>query len=491
MRAPTAVAWDATLVRPYESLWSLVHRFAFLNRPAWQSFTSDLRWGHSFGSFQSLVARPAAPQKLLEWLNRYKQAGDLLQLSKPALLRSCLPSWDFEKLQPDLRFCGQCLREGFHSAVYQWIGLDRCPLHHVRLQTGCPQCGHKISALWTKQVLDAPFGCSNCHRFPFATSRAILESRPHPSSPGLGPHYREATHRILRRCAIYVRQPESELSEQDASALFRIRRGSVMSHAISPSRRLIAVGEGRYWGTNVVLTTPDQRRSRTAAIVKSYRRFLERSLLRQSGLLGQARKYLKGFKRWDERPFVPIEPTSLALRVCLYSLLLFALSTRPRARDARLEGGPLVRTRTRPTALAAEPILRLIEETWRRDLAPLDPASEGWVFDHLVATHLQQIAREAHVLAQVYAGSGQIPYEGDGPPKGTFGPKLIYAVQLKSGRIYLYGDGYPPAQKLRAALRETLVHSKAMRRELRKLTTFVDSLRVGGLRSPSNFLHLG
>lgn len=473
------MAWDATLVRPYESLWSLVNRFAFLHRPAWHSLSADLRWGHSFGIFQSLVERPADPKKLSAWLNRHRGAAELLQLSKSALLRSCLPTWDFEESYPELRFCSQCLREAFHSPVFQWVGLDRCPLHQLRLRTGCPHCGHQINTIWTRQMLLTPFGCGDCRRLPFASWQAVLESRPHATSPGLGFYYRQATHRILRRCAIYVSQPESELSAQNASVLFRIRRGTVVSQSLSISRRLIAVGEGRHWVSGGTPASTEQTRYRIAAIVKSYRRFLERSLLRDNGLLGPARKYLNGLKRYDELPFVPSEPARLTMRVHLYQLLLFALTIGPRARDARLEGGPLVRTRTRPCALAAEPILRIVEQAWRRDVARLDAATEGWLFDHLVAAHLQQIAREARVLARMYATCRQVPYDGDGPPLGVLGAKLIYAVQLKSGRVYLYGDGYPTARELETTLRETLVQSKAMRRELRRMTSFLDALRAG------------
>jgi hypothetical protein len=44
----------------------------------------------------------------------------------------------------ELRYCRECLKQGWHSALCQPVAVERCPVHRIRLQTGCPHCGASI-----------------------------------------------------------------------------------------------------------------------------------------------------------------------------------------------------------------------------------------------------------------------------------------------------------------------------------------------------------
>jgi len=60
-----------------------------------------------------------------------------------------------------LRACWQCLRLGFHSALYQHWAIRRCPIHGTELTTRCPECRAESRPSFAS-VAQAPFACSGC-----------------------------------------------------------------------------------------------------------------------------------------------------------------------------------------------------------------------------------------------------------------------------------------------------------------------------------------
>lgn len=41
----------------------------------------------------------------------------------------------------EVRNCWKCASIGYHSYLYQWMWLDRCPIHNKRISTRCRRCG--------------------------------------------------------------------------------------------------------------------------------------------------------------------------------------------------------------------------------------------------------------------------------------------------------------------------------------------------------------
>ena len=61
----------------------------------------------------------------------------------------------------ELRYCPECLRQGWHSALHQHSAVDRCPIHQIRLQTGCMHCGAAISTTMGG-IAKHHFHCGEC-----------------------------------------------------------------------------------------------------------------------------------------------------------------------------------------------------------------------------------------------------------------------------------------------------------------------------------------
>lgn len=63
----------------------------------------------------------------------------------------------------ELRYCPECLSTGFHSPIFQWRFFVRCPIHRMRMRTGCPRCGASVPYRLGAQLADCPLRCPYCH----------------------------------------------------------------------------------------------------------------------------------------------------------------------------------------------------------------------------------------------------------------------------------------------------------------------------------------
>lgn len=66
------------------------------------------------------------------------------------------------------RYCPECLRLGFQSAIFQIDALIQCPVHKVPLRDTCPNCAKKTPAYaLTNKAIALPLHCIHC-REPFS-----------------------------------------------------------------------------------------------------------------------------------------------------------------------------------------------------------------------------------------------------------------------------------------------------------------------------------
>lgn len=63
----------------------------------------------------------------------------------------------------ELRYCVRCLQAGFHTAWFQWLVVERCPLHDAPLKTGCVRCAAAIPYALDAKLALSPLRCTACH----------------------------------------------------------------------------------------------------------------------------------------------------------------------------------------------------------------------------------------------------------------------------------------------------------------------------------------
>ena len=95
----------------------------------------------------------------------------------------------------ELRYCPACLEIGFHAPWFQWLHIERCPLHDLPLRTGCAHCMASIPYALGHHLAVKPLACSCC-------AIALIPSlcRPAGRCTPLSP--RDV--RVFRRWSVYV-----------------------------------------------------------------------------------------------------------------------------------------------------------------------------------------------------------------------------------------------------------------------------------------------
>ncbi|HCY15443.1 MAG: hypothetical protein A2Z93_01545 [Curvibacter sp. GWA2_64_110] len=65
-------------------------------------------------------------------------------------------------LYRSMRYCKECMQMGYHSIMFQHIGLAECPLHGARLQDTCYECGSPMEPTFGS-VMEHQFECPRCN----------------------------------------------------------------------------------------------------------------------------------------------------------------------------------------------------------------------------------------------------------------------------------------------------------------------------------------
>lgn len=170
-----ALNWRRHAVSQFESLWSIGHKFAHLNRvgavelrrllgrPEWTKKPGHgaFYWNEERADLHRLGYLD--PDRLMECLHLDKS-----QVEQAIVTGYALPAFETGN-QPllatwhSLRYCPRCLEKGFHSPLHQLVWIARCPIHDVPLVDRCPGCGEFIPYLLVPKVLANPYGCKCGH----------------------------------------------------------------------------------------------------------------------------------------------------------------------------------------------------------------------------------------------------------------------------------------------------------------------------------------
>lgn len=158
MKAETSITWIDNSVRPYESLWSIVNRFVYLNHLSPQEFAAEYFLDYRFHSFSPMYSLNE------HRFNQEKFRLDLginMSIMKKAtldILNNTFVNHTFEYL----KYCPKCLEAAYHSAFFQLIWVKICPIHGVKLEDKCPNCNALIGLTFDHLSIRHPFVCHRC-----------------------------------------------------------------------------------------------------------------------------------------------------------------------------------------------------------------------------------------------------------------------------------------------------------------------------------------
>ena len=168
--------WRQGVTSPFESNWSKVHKFAFLNRVDATQIKSSL----SSADWQdkSLYWGSKAGQLLFPGHLDIQRLSSVFQEDESVLNDGWLEPYRFlndqwEDYASYLRFCPICIRSGYHSPLYQMLWLSQRPIHHVALVQSCPNCHAEIPLTLTKREFRPYYGCHcGAHLWPGLNDKA-------------------------------------------------------------------------------------------------------------------------------------------------------------------------------------------------------------------------------------------------------------------------------------------------------------------------------
>lgn len=158
MKADTSVAWINNSVRPYESLWSIGHRFLHLNQITPKEFANEYFKDHKFRPISAIYG-------LSEANFNYQKFSKDLNIDKVALTKSTLNMLDNSFGNHShyfLKYCPVCMTQAYHSAFFQLIWVKTCPIHGVKLEERCPICSAFIDIKFDQCAIRNPFACHQC-----------------------------------------------------------------------------------------------------------------------------------------------------------------------------------------------------------------------------------------------------------------------------------------------------------------------------------------
>lgn len=165
--AELAPTWGSGWVGPYESLATLLMKFAWANAPTAtvmkQMFgVTSLGQRKVHGGFDCSFLT-------CEWAGSIP-CNDFGSIFTPDFVQQRFfdahaHSWARALAQDEhFRFCPECLRHGYHTAVFQMPSLIRCPVHRNRLVEVCPKCRSATPPFGLSMELLRvdPFRCAHC-----------------------------------------------------------------------------------------------------------------------------------------------------------------------------------------------------------------------------------------------------------------------------------------------------------------------------------------
>lgn len=156
-RYTTRPAWSTA----GESLWMRLSKFSLFNRMCAAELGRLFTHQDGPASAAAIDLRFHARWNLAA-LVRVLQITEDDALEAFCSIRTTQLRPGFSQACSQLRACPACLTAGFHAAWFQWLHVERCPLHDLPLRRGCPQCGRPITYALGRSMATSPLRCTRC-----------------------------------------------------------------------------------------------------------------------------------------------------------------------------------------------------------------------------------------------------------------------------------------------------------------------------------------
>lgn len=123
-----------------ESMWMRLSKFSYCNRLSVAELVG------LFGATQPDIGVGSVDLRQADHWNTQALATILNTSADDVLSGFCNRTLQpiFGRAAAELRYCPACLKLGFHAAWFQWLHIERCPLHDLPLRTGCMRCKSSI-----------------------------------------------------------------------------------------------------------------------------------------------------------------------------------------------------------------------------------------------------------------------------------------------------------------------------------------------------------
>jgi hypothetical protein len=162
---PGSYCWRSDWVRPYESLLSLLDKFAYLNAASRQQITTLVGKTNNALDPNGPKLRPDLNSfALIDEIGlRNLLMVDLSLIEGSTAVGYIRPAEVALFTSTSLRYCPQCVAIGFHSSLHQLLLISHCPVHRTLLINECVNCGtapqlYRLSSL-NKHLGQ---GCETC-----------------------------------------------------------------------------------------------------------------------------------------------------------------------------------------------------------------------------------------------------------------------------------------------------------------------------------------
>lgn len=157
------ITWRKDGFSEYESLWSFIHKYRYLNRIT----LSELRKTLTTKERAPLLWRKATQEMASLDDFDIKLIKNLTKIPEDWLLKSVTSTYRANNLyfkgtagvSPALRYCPECIKSGFHATQFQFLFIEQCPIHEVPLRDTCPSCHRAIEYALKNDLFTTYYGC--------------------------------------------------------------------------------------------------------------------------------------------------------------------------------------------------------------------------------------------------------------------------------------------------------------------------------------------